>query len=175
MKIKITALVLALLAVTTLFAGCSTSNRTSDKENSLEMPQPKPLTEAEITLVALQVTVPENSPYLSHKIDYELYEEVLSENSETSVDIKGDTSVDAEAYAKYCNSCKLEDKKISDAAIEKIIINIYGADNYVFKFGGDQKIALDDGRYGILKTVIVQPFDGNKQETFEVLLTGKQQ
>lgn len=175
MKLRIFALAIAMLMITAALVGCSSSgnNKAVDYQGEYDVPQPKPLTEEEITLVALQVTVPENSPYEAHKIDYELYTEV-SDGSETSLDMKGDESIDIEAYTEYANKCNLEDRKVSDAAIEKIVVAVYGKDNYLFKFGGDKKIVLDDGRYGILKTVIVQPLDGNAQESFEILLTGKE-
>ncbi len=174
MKLRIFALALAMLMLSSVLVGCGSSSSRKNPINyeGYDVPQPKPLTEEQITLVALQVTVPENSPYQAHKIDYELYTEV-SDGSEVSIDIKGDESIDAESYSEYCNKCNLEDRKVSDAAIEKIIISIYGKDNYLFKFGGDKRILLDDGRYGILKTVIVNPLDGNAQESFEVLITGK--
>lgn len=173
MKLRISALVLAMLMLASVLAGCSSSGKNNNvKHEQYSVPAPDPLAEEEITLVALQVTVPENSPFGAHKIDYELYVEV-SDGSDVSIDMKGDESIDAEGYSEYCNKCNLEDRKVSDAAIEKLVIAIYGADNFVFKFGGDKKIMLDDGRYGILKTVIVHPLDGNEQESFEVLLTGK--
>lgn len=171
---RVLTLVLALLAVCALFAGCSTNSKPNKPETSLNVPQPKPLTEAQITLVALQVSIPEGTPYSGHKIDYELYEEVVDENSQTSLVIKDSDGFDAEEYSKYSAKVNLEDAKISDAAVEKIVLSIYGEDNYLFKFGGQTQVKLTDGRYGILKTVIVQPFDGNKKESFQVLLTGKE-
>jgi len=151
-KIKILALLLALASVLTVFSGCSKNdmiNRAADEdkqEESYVMPDTdwiggKPV--GEITLVAYQATVPENSKVTTHKVEFQL-PDVL------------DTEYDQDAFKDYSLKYKLTDYQMLIATMDKKLASIYkDCSDYQYNQTGETIFQYGDNCWGIIKDLRV--------------------
>lgn len=150
MKIRMISIFLSVLTVAAvLLTGCSSDKSEGEKNNNndnvVAVPQPKPI--ENVTLVALQASVPEGSVITAHKLEFQL-PEVL------------DTSYDQEEYNDYRIRYSLDDYKMADAAIEAKLDAIYKAEtsDYWFLHEGEEVFQITDNSWGIIKTVRVKAF-----------------